>query len=239
MSPRSHTYGGLRTINGNAEDLRVPAKPRQRVRVRVSNTDNGPMKLWTSGPYRLLALDGAEVHQPTEISGRSVTLTAGARADVEAQVPSDGTAVRIQLSKATAVVIGPQGADTPVPPQPANELDLLSYGTPAPLGFDPAQATRRFDYRIGRRPGFVKGRPGMWWSSTAISTRMSRCMWYARATWRWCTSRTATGRCIPCTSTAITWSCWRATAWRHRKPLVGRLTQRPAQRDLRHRLRGQ
>jgi FtsP/CotA-like multicopper oxidase with cupredoxin domain len=41
---------------------------------------------------------------------------------------------------------------------------LLSYGSPAALGFDPAHATRRFDYHIGRRPGFVKGLPGMWWS---------------------------------------------------------------------------
>jgi FtsP/CotA-like multicopper oxidase with cupredoxin domain len=159
-----HTYGGLRTINGNAADLRVPAKPGQAVRVRVSNTDNGPMKIWTSSPYRLLAIDGTPVHQPTQIADRSVTLTAGARADVEVTAPTDGTAVRVQISKATAVIIGPAGADAPVPAQPAEEVDLLSYGTPAPLGFDPAHPTRRFDYRIGRRPGFVKGRPGMWWS---------------------------------------------------------------------------
>ena len=51
-----------------------------------------------------------------------------------------------------------------MPPQPGDELDLLGYGSPAPLGLEPAQADRRFDYLIGRRPGFVKGRPGMWWS---------------------------------------------------------------------------
>jgi FtsP/CotA-like multicopper oxidase with cupredoxin domain len=164
VSATAHTYGGIRTINGKAEDLRVPAKPGQRVRVRVTNTDNGPMKVWSSGSYRLLAVDGTEVHKPTEVSDRSLTLTAGARADLEAHVPSDGTAARIQLSKATAVIIGPQGANTAVPPQPVADLDLLSYGIPAPLGFDPAHATRRFDYVIGRRPGFVKGRPGMWWS---------------------------------------------------------------------------
>jgi FtsP/CotA-like multicopper oxidase with cupredoxin domain len=160
----AHSYGGVRTINGNAEDLRVPAQPGHPVRVRITNTDNGSMTVWSSGSYRLLAVDGSEVHQPTEVSGRSVTLTAGARADLEVKAPTDGTAVRVQLSKATAVIVGPPGAEAAVPPQPAAELDLLSYGTPAPLGFDPAQATRRFDYRIGRRPGFVKGRPGMWWS---------------------------------------------------------------------------
>jgi FtsP/CotA-like multicopper oxidase with cupredoxin domain len=164
VSAIAHTYGGLRTINGKAADLRVPAGPGQRVRVRVTNTDNGPMKVWTSDSYRLLAIDGSEVNQPTEVSGRSVTLTAGARADIETQVPDDGSAVRLQLSKATAVIIGAQGADVSVPPQPGEELDLLTYGSPAPLGFDPTQPTRRFDYLIGRRPGFVKGRPGMWWS---------------------------------------------------------------------------
>ena len=164
VSAIAHTYGGLRTVNGNAEDLQVPARPGQQVRVRVTNTDNGPMKIWTTGPYRLLAVDGTDVHQPSEITGRSVTLTAGGRADLEVKVPIDGTAVRIQLSKATAVVIGLPGVDAPVPAQPAAELDLLSYGTPAALGFDPTHPTRRFDYRIGRRPGFVKGLPGMWWS---------------------------------------------------------------------------
>ena len=164
VSALAHTYGGVRTINGKAEDLRVPAHPGQRVRVRVTNTDNGQMKIWTTGTYRLLAVDGTDVHQPTEVSDRSVTLTAGARADLEVKVPDGGAAARVQLSKSTAVIIGPAGVDAPVPPQPDDDLDLLSYGSPASLGFDPTQPDRRFEYRIGRRPGFVKGRPGMWWS---------------------------------------------------------------------------
>ncbi|HKX15357.1 MAG TPA: hypothetical protein VJN19_09205 [Propionibacteriaceae bacterium] len=122
------------------------------------------MQVWTTGSYRVLAIDGTDINQPSEVSGRSVTLTVGARADIEAQVPSDGAAVRLQLSKATAVIIGPPGADAPVPPQPGGELDLLTYGSPASLGFDCRANLRRFDYLIGRRPGFVKGRPGMWWS---------------------------------------------------------------------------
>jgi FtsP/CotA-like multicopper oxidase with cupredoxin domain len=164
VSAIAHTYSGVRTINGKAEDLRVPAQPGQRVRVRVTNTDNGPMEVWSGGSYRLLAIDGAEVHRPTDISGRSVTLTAGGRADLEVKAPIDGSAARVQLSKATPIIIGPRGGDAPAPPQPSEELDLLSYGSPAPLGFDPAHPTRQFEYRIGRRPGFVKGWPGMWWS---------------------------------------------------------------------------
>jgi len=164
VSAVAHTYGGVRTINGKAEDLRVPAEPGQRVRVRVTNTDNGPMQVWTTGSCRLLATDGTEVHQPTEVFGRSVTLTAGGRADLEVKVPSGGTAVRIQVSKATAVIVGPPGVTVLAPPQPTDELDLLTYGSPAPLGFDPSHPTLQFDYRIGRRPGFVRGWPGLWWS---------------------------------------------------------------------------
>ncbi|HEU5487055.1 MAG TPA: multicopper oxidase family protein [Microlunatus sp.] len=158
----AHTYGAVRTINGRVGDLAVPAKPGERVRVRVANTDNVPMPLWSDTPYRVVALDGTEVHQPSVVSDRGMMLTAGGRADLEVTVPADGSA-RLQLSRGTAVVMGePDGAA--VPPQPGAMLDLLAYGTPAPLGFEPARAVRQFDYRVGRRPGFVKGRPGLFWS---------------------------------------------------------------------------
>jgi FtsP/CotA-like multicopper oxidase with cupredoxin domain len=49
-------------------------------------------------------------------------------------------------------------------PAPKQVLDLLSYGSPAPLGFDPTGADRRFRYDIGRKFGFVHGKPGLWWS---------------------------------------------------------------------------
>ncbi len=102
------------------------------------------------------------MHEPAEVTGQGLLLTAGGRYDVQLTVPANGSA-RLQLSRGTAVVVG-AGASGAVPPQPAANLDLLTYGKPAPVGFDPATATRHFDYRIGRRPGFVKGRPGMFWS---------------------------------------------------------------------------
>jgi FtsP/CotA-like multicopper oxidase with cupredoxin domain len=56
----------------------------------------------------------------------------------------------------------PTSGDQSVPPE--GDIDLLSYGEPADLGLDPAHADRRFDYRIGKRPGFLDGKPGMWWT---------------------------------------------------------------------------
>ncbi len=94
---------------------------------------------------------------------RSLTLTAGGRADLEVLTPPNGSAVRIQLSQATAVIVG-SGTPPAAPPRPTAELDLLHYGTPSATGFDPSRPDRRFAYVVDRRPGFVRGRPGMWWA---------------------------------------------------------------------------
>jgi FtsP/CotA-like multicopper oxidase with cupredoxin domain len=93
-----------------------------------------------------------------------VTVTAGGRVDLQVQVPSDGTAVRLVVGGSSSLLVGPPGSTAPSPPQPQREVDLLSYGTPAPIGFDTAHPDRSFTYSIGRRPGFVNGKPGLWWS---------------------------------------------------------------------------
>jgi FtsP/CotA-like multicopper oxidase with cupredoxin domain len=160
----SHVYrNGVKTLNGLAEDLRVTAKPGQRVRLRVVSTDNGPIEVWSATPYRVLAVDGYDIHEPGEVRGESVTLTAGGRVDLGVTMPADGAAVRVQVSKGRAVILG-DGATPAEPVQPQDTVNLLGYGTPTGFGFDPARADRRFDYKVGRRPGFVRGRPGLWWS---------------------------------------------------------------------------
>ncbi len=160
----AHTYAGVKTLNGKAGDLRVPAEPGQPVRVRVINTDNGPIEVWSSGEFRALAIDGTDVHEPGKVRDVSVTVTAGGRVDLGLVMPADGAPLRVQVSKGTAVILG--RSDLPPPPQPAGPLNLLTYGTPLPggPGFDPNQPDRTFDYKIGRRPGFVRGVPGLWWS---------------------------------------------------------------------------
>lgn len=131
VSVVAHTYAGVRTLNGKPADLPVRAAAGQRVRVRVINTDNGPIEIWASSPYRLAAVDGSDLHQPGVVTDQAVTVTAGGRADLEVSMPKDGSAVRVQVSKAAAVVLGGPGADVPAPPQPSTDVDLLRYGTPA------------------------------------------------------------------------------------------------------------
>jgi len=152
----SHVYDGQITVNGHVGHDAVPARAGERVRVRVVNTDNGALRAWVSGsPYRLVAVDGYDLHGPTDVTDRSVLVTAGGRADLEVTAPA-----RVDLG-GSYVTIG--GEVTPVA-QPTQTLDLLGYGTPAPLGFDPTHPDRHFTYSIGRRPGFLDGKPGIWWS---------------------------------------------------------------------------
>ena len=159
----SHAYAGIKTLNGQPGDLRIPARKGEVVRLRVINTDNGPIEVWADTAYKILAVDGTDVHEPGEVKDASVTLTAGGRVDLGLTVPSGGIPARVQVSKGTAVILG-DGDLPPEPRQPPRAVDLLSYGQAQPLAFDPTRADRTFDYRIGRRPGFVRGKPGLWWS---------------------------------------------------------------------------
>lgn len=152
-----HVYEGTATVNGQTGDVPVDVPDGTTVRVRVVNTDNGVTMVWASGgPYRVLAVDGYDVNGPTPVTGKSVRLTAGGRVDLEVTAPA-----RVELGGPNALVLGSGGATSA---QPRAELDLLGYGTPVDLGFDPDDATRSFEYSVGRRPGFLDGRPGMWWS---------------------------------------------------------------------------
>lgn len=157
-----HTYDGVRTINGRAGDSPVSARPGETVRVRVINTDNGAIPVWVSGaPFRVVAVDGRDLNEPGLIRDQSVLVTAGGRADLRVRVPETG-GVRVQVAGAS-LAIGDDQA--PTAPAPQQQVDFLSYGVPAPkIGFDPQSASRHFRYDIGRRPGLLDGKPGLWWT---------------------------------------------------------------------------
>ncbi len=101
-----HIYDGLRTVNGAEGDVAVDSAPGQTVRVRVINTDNGPMSVWVSGAdYRVVAVDGYDVHQPDTVDGKAVLVTAGGRADLEIVTPDSGA--RVELGGNAALLLGP------------------------------------------------------------------------------------------------------------------------------------
>lgn len=150
------------TLNGQ-EVTEVDAEPGQKVRLRVVNTDNGLATVWVTGaPYQVLAVDGTDLNGPGVIEDESVGIPAGGRVDLGLTVPAEG--VRVDFGGTTTMVLGGDPSDGEQRVAPDEAVDLLSYGEPADLGFDPTQADRTFDYRIGKRPGFLDGRPGIWWT---------------------------------------------------------------------------
>jgi FtsP/CotA-like multicopper oxidase with cupredoxin domain len=155
-----HSYAGRRTVVGSTGITSVEAAAGAPVRVRVINTDNGPLRAWVSGSdFQVVAVDGTDVNEPTDVSDLGVLVTAGGRIDLLVDSPA-----RVDTGGGTAVVVAPPGTEVEAEAEPTDRVDLLSYGSPVPLSFDPEQADRRFTYEIGRRIAFVDGRPGFWWT---------------------------------------------------------------------------
>jgi FtsP/CotA-like multicopper oxidase with cupredoxin domain len=155
-----HTYSGRRTVSGRTGVTSVVAPAGTAVRVRVLNTDNGPLRTWVSGgPFRVVAVDGRDLVAPTDLTGQGVVVAAGGRADLLVSAPA-----RVDVGGGTALVLAPRSTEVPADREPDRRVDLLGYGSPAALPFDPEQADRHFDYRIGRRIGVIDGKPGFWWT---------------------------------------------------------------------------
>jgi FtsP/CotA-like multicopper oxidase with cupredoxin domain len=159
-----HTYGDLRATNGATGLQRVDAPAGETMRVRAINTDNDVAGLEVSGAtFKLVSHDGRDVNNPTDLDGTSVVVPAGGRVDIAFQVPAD-VAVRVDLGSGAGLLVGPPGAPEAPEPPLSGALNLLKYGSPAPIGFDPSHPARQFQYKIGKRFGFEGGVPGVWWT---------------------------------------------------------------------------
>jgi FtsP/CotA-like multicopper oxidase with cupredoxin domain len=153
-----HSYDGRPTVNGRTGIVPVPVPAGAHRRVRITNTDNVRLLTWVTGaPFRVVAVDGRDFEGGTEVQDRFLGVAAGGRIDLDVVVPAGGA--RVEFGEGSALQLG---AASVASPQPDEALDLLTYGTAERI--DLGTPDRTFEYRIGRRPGFVDGRPGFQWS---------------------------------------------------------------------------
>jgi FtsP/CotA-like multicopper oxidase with cupredoxin domain len=163
----AHDFSG-RTALGSHDGVRVrPTPPGTPVRLRLVNTNSSPERFDLSGvPFRVVAIDGTDLNGPTLIEGRRLVLGAGARYDVEFTMPEYAVRLGVDASP-TALVLqtDPEDPQLRAGAPVGEDFDPAVYGTPKPtLLASTTDFDRTFELDIGKRVGFLKGRPGHHWS---------------------------------------------------------------------------
>ncbi|MCD4850454.1 multicopper oxidase family protein [Arthrobacter sp. AK01] len=173
-----HDLSGLGLLGSSDRSSVYPAPPGTSVRMRLINTDSLPQRYLVEGTtFKAVAMDGTEVNQPEDVSGKVVRLGAGGRVDISFTMPDKAVALRSDAASSAVVVVAPSGApgagaaaapvDVPgkAPPGVFNTtpaLDLLEYGKPlvgTRAGSDGAAITREEIIVLDRQFRFVNGIP--------------------------------------------------------------------------------
>jgi FtsP/CotA-like multicopper oxidase with cupredoxin domain len=160
-----HTLEGIPLVNKTDGVERWQVTPATDVRLRLVNTDSGPHRFDVGGtPFRVLAIDGTELHGATPLAGRTLVLAAGGRYDIGFRMPARPVRLSVE-GTFVGLVLSLDGAGNPTEPVPGPVFDPASYGTPAPTPFDAASHfDREFTLKVTKKPGFFDGRPGMQWA---------------------------------------------------------------------------
>ena len=122
-------------------------------------------------------------------------------------------------------------------PQPTEQLDLLTYGTPGRWASTRRRPTGASPTPSGDGPASSTAGPASGGRSTATCSPTYRCSSSRRATSCSMHIENHSGRRIPCICTATTPSSSPQRGEGDRQPVVGRLAQRGERRRLRHRVR--
>jgi FtsP/CotA-like multicopper oxidase with cupredoxin domain len=161
----AHDFEGTQTLNGNDGLARRKVAAGTPVRLRLINSDNTPQRFTLAGtPFRVVAIDGTDLNEPQPLENTRLVLAGGGRYDIAFIMPPAAVELAIEDTDA-ALALSPDGrADLP-PPGDGTDFNPSAYGRPAPTPFGASSRfDRTFTFEIGRKPGFLNGRPGMHWT---------------------------------------------------------------------------
>jgi FtsP/CotA-like multicopper oxidase with cupredoxin domain len=173
--------GGVKA-NGTS-DLRLAARPGERVRLRLVNAVSPGMDgtpeapVLVGAPYQVVALDGRDLNQPQPLGPQRISIGMGQRADLVFTMPAAG-AVRLVDTESQSHSSGVQSAiasvastgglpvvtvgDGAVPASPRLDavpaFDPIHYGVAAADPVAAAAVDASFPILITDQPGFHDGR---------------------------------------------------------------------------------
>ncbi|MGV9841479.1 multicopper oxidase domain-containing protein [Streptomyces fungicidicus] len=158
-----HTFAGAVVVgnrDGRAEHVAAPGTA---VRLRLVNTDSDPHRVALTGTaFRVAAVDGRDLNRPGRIRDVGLRLPAGGRYDLVFVMPDTAVALVLDNDRGTGVSLHPDDAGREPRTEDTSdwpELDLLRYGAPSRLPFDPDAADREFTLVLDRAVAMVDGRP--------------------------------------------------------------------------------
>lgn len=157
-----HTFSGRTAIGLDDQVERRGVRPGTPVRLRFVNTDSSPTRIRLAGMNASVdAIDGADIEPALLPNGEAIEIGAGGRYDVVFRMPPAVVSAEVVGSKAALVLSADGRGDPPaVASRPVFDPAARGAARPARLGtFD-----RTFRLEIGKKPGFIDGRPGHHWS---------------------------------------------------------------------------
>jgi FtsP/CotA-like multicopper oxidase with cupredoxin domain len=158
-----HTFAGHLAIGTNDDVQRRAVSRGMPVRLRLINTNSTPAKFRLSGMHpAVVAIDGEEIEPAPVPPGEAIEIGGGGRYDVAFPMPDGVASVEVVGSKA-ALVLSPNGRGKP-PSRPSGPAFDPAARAPAIPGLRGAKFDRTFELKIGKKPGFLDGRPGRHWS---------------------------------------------------------------------------
>ena len=163
----AHTFDGSPDAERRRRAAAAAVAPGTPVRLRLVNTDSFERRFTIDGtPFRVLAIDGSDLHGPGELENVALPLAAGGRYDVGFVQPARRSASRsrARMRRSPSARTAAAGSTRPTA-RPTSDSTRSTYGTPAPTPFEPeSDFDRRFSSRSRRKPGFFDGRPGLQWA---------------------------------------------------------------------------
>jgi FtsP/CotA-like multicopper oxidase with cupredoxin domain len=157
----THTWKGGKTSFGSKDDIQqeqtAPGTP---VRLRLINTDDWVMRQFAvvGTPFKVVAIDGTALHEPTDLTDTRLQLTTGGRYDITFTMPDHQVFLSVGGTSKRGILFSQNGSGT-APNIPNGQVfSPVAYGSPQATLFDSSSTfDREFNMILDNKFGFYNG----------------------------------------------------------------------------------